>query len=167
MDCYENISNHFPGGLFKSVRKITLFDERPFEWDFFLKIAEAFPLIKEFSLSNRKAQNDKECRNSKDNEDLPLIKYLHLHKLDLFDVHEDYLHLFLDHTKIFFPNSISLRVDYPELKRVTDHFTQDRMRINCAKVIQLSVFGKLQISEDFKCYFPHVKPSRLFFWNKN
>ena len=167
MNCYDNISNHFPGGLFKSVRKITLFDERPFELDFLIKIAEAFPLIKELSLSNRKAQNDKEYRNSKDNEDLPLIKYLHLHKLDLFDVHEDYLHLFLDHTKIFFPNCISLGIRYANLTRVTDHFTQDRMRINCAKVIQLSIYGNFDVSENLKRYFPHVELIARSASNKN
>jgi hypothetical protein len=28
---YENITNNFPGGLFKYVRMVSLFDELPFD----------------------------------------------------------------------------------------------------------------------------------------
>ncbi len=43
MKYYKNIINSFPGGLFKYVREIFLFDERPFEHEFFIQIAQAFP----------------------------------------------------------------------------------------------------------------------------
>jgi hypothetical protein len=49
---YHNITNDFPGGLFKCVREISLRDERPFEHDFFLRIAQSFPFIKNLSLHN-------------------------------------------------------------------------------------------------------------------
>ena len=42
---YDNITNNFRGGLFKCVREISLFDERPFEHEFFLQIAQSFPLM--------------------------------------------------------------------------------------------------------------------------
>ena len=163
MNWFHNIANHFPGGLFKSVRKISLFDEHPFEYEFFIKIAQAFPLIKELSLSNRKAQKDKNYRNSKDNsEDLPLIKYLHLTKLDLISAHQDYINLFLDHTITSLPNCISLGINYISLTRVTHHFTNDRLSINCGKVIRLRIYSKCEISEDLKGYFPHVKQIGCF-----
>ncbi|CAF5007319.1 unnamed protein product, partial [Rotaria sp. Silwood1] len=44
---YDNITNNFPGGLFKHVRIATLFDERPFEHTFFIQIAQAFPFLNE------------------------------------------------------------------------------------------------------------------------
>ena len=158
MNSYHNIANHFPGGLFKSVRKISLYDEHPFEYQFFIKIAQAFPLIKELSLENRKAQKDKNYRESKDNsEDLPLIKYLHLTKLNLIEAHQDYLNLFLDHTITSLPNCISLGINYTSLTRVTHHFTNDRLRINCGNVIRLRIYSKCQISEDLKRYFPCVR----------
>jgi hypothetical protein len=49
---YNNITNNFPGGLFECVRKISLFDERPFEHEFFLRIAQSFPLMKKLTLVN-------------------------------------------------------------------------------------------------------------------
>ena len=123
MDSYDHIANHFPGGLFKSVRKITLFDERPFEYLFLLKIAQAFPSVVKLSLKNHKAQQNKKYQKSKDNR---LIRYLRLKKLDLINVHQDYLHLFLDHTITSLPNRISLSIKYTILRKVTDHFTNDR-----------------------------------------
>jgi hypothetical protein len=53
---YHNIINHFPGGLFKCVGEISLYDERPLEHEFFVRITQAFPFITKLSLSNRKAQ---------------------------------------------------------------------------------------------------------------
>jgi hypothetical protein len=42
---YYNITNHFPGGLLKCVRDTSLVDEHPFKHEFFVRIAQAFPLI--------------------------------------------------------------------------------------------------------------------------
>ncbi|CAF4136474.1 unnamed protein product [Rotaria magnacalcarata] len=40
---YLKITNNFPGGLFRCVNIVSLFDERPFEHEFFLRIAQSFP----------------------------------------------------------------------------------------------------------------------------
>jgi hypothetical protein len=45
---YDNITNHFSDGLFQYVSKISLFDEHPFEHEFFLRIAQSFPFIKKY-----------------------------------------------------------------------------------------------------------------------
>ncbi|CAF4267259.1 unnamed protein product [Rotaria magnacalcarata] len=47
---YYNVTNNFPGGLFTCVRQISLYDDRPFEHEFFLRIAESFPILKMLSL---------------------------------------------------------------------------------------------------------------------
>ncbi|CAF2648397.1 unnamed protein product [Rotaria sp. Silwood2] len=38
---YESITNNFPDGLFKYVREVSLYDERPFEHEFVVKIAKS------------------------------------------------------------------------------------------------------------------------------
>jgi len=43
---YYNITNNFPGGLFNCVTDVSLYDERPFEHEFFLRIAQSFPFMK-------------------------------------------------------------------------------------------------------------------------
>jgi hypothetical protein len=49
---YADITNNFPGGLFKYVQDVTLFDEHPFDHTFFLRIAQAFPFLRDFTVKN-------------------------------------------------------------------------------------------------------------------
>ncbi len=46
---YGKITNNFPGGLVKCVREISLLDERPFAHEFFIRIAQAFPFLNEYT----------------------------------------------------------------------------------------------------------------------
>ncbi|CAF4539517.1 unnamed protein product, partial [Rotaria sp. Silwood2] len=79
MICYERITNNFSGELFKSVCEVELFDERSFEHEFFLRIAQSFPFMKKLTLINSKPQNEKQCRKLKhNNDDLLIIEYPHL-----------------------------------------------------------------------------------------
>ncbi|CAF3257592.1 unnamed protein product [Rotaria sp. Silwood2] len=51
---YHNITNKFSRGLFICVREVSLFDERPFEHEFFLLIQKSFPLMENLTVINRK-----------------------------------------------------------------------------------------------------------------
>ncbi len=98
MKYYENITNNFPGGLFKSVREISLIDQRPFEKEFFLRISQSFPFLKILVLKNKQAQQHKQSQRSinENNQHDSIITYPHLFKLDLYKAHDDYVELFLD-----------------------------------------------------------------------
>ena len=56
---YEDITNNFPGGIHQSVRRITLFDEYPFEHEFFLRIAQSFPFLEDLIVKNSKREEMK------------------------------------------------------------------------------------------------------------
>ncbi|CAM2725413.1 unnamed protein product [Rotaria socialis] len=157
LNYYHNITNNFPGGLFKRVGEISLYDEHPFEYEFFIEIAQAFPCLRKLSLSNRKGQKLKN-----NNMNYPLIKYPHLNDLELIDIHKDYVELFLDNTKTLLSDNLCLSVEYRPLRKVTNNFKKDTMRFNCAKVIQLMIPAKFKISQRFKAYFPHVKISQFY-----
>ncbi|CAF3254870.1 unnamed protein product [Rotaria sp. Silwood2] len=68
----DNITNNFPSGLFKCVRKISLFDKRPFQHDFFIKISQTFPFLEKLCLENFQPQNKK---SDDDNQHLRIIEY--------------------------------------------------------------------------------------------
>ncbi|CAF3281202.1 unnamed protein product [Rotaria sp. Silwood2] len=95
---YNDITNNFPGGLFKCVREVSLFDERPFEHEFFLQIAQSFPFMKKLSLCNRKPQKN-------DNQQWSIIEYPYLITLDIVQTHENYVEQFLNSTKTCLPNN--------------------------------------------------------------
>ncbi|CAF4861680.1 unnamed protein product [Rotaria socialis] len=59
MQYYDDITNNFPRGLYRCVRVVSLYDEHPFENEFFIRIAQSFPFMEELSLINRHSQNHK------------------------------------------------------------------------------------------------------------
>jgi hypothetical protein len=153
---YNDITTNFPGGLFKCVREVSLFDERPFEHEFFLQIAQSFPLLNKLIVVNQKRQNDKQFRTLKSNNQvLSIIKYPHLTELDLISVHKDYVRQFLFDNKTCLPNTVYLRSDYRLVKKVTSNFQRNITRSNCAKLRCVYFSRKLEFPEHFKDYFPH------------
>ena len=157
MECYDNISNNFPGGLFKYVHTVSLYDEYPFEREFFLQIAQSFPLMEKLTVINAKPQKNKLYRKSNnDNQDLSIIKYPHLTILLLRKAHDDYVEQFLVDTEM---SLRSLFVDYEAMKRVTENFTRNTTRINCAKLRSIYLLGAKKITKHIKDYFPQTKVS--------
>ncbi|CAF1039125.1 unnamed protein product [Adineta steineri] len=148
MRYYTGISNSFPGGLFEHVRAVSLYDERPFEHEFFLRIQKSFPFMKELSLVNRTAQNRKQSNQSNShNQNSSLIKYTSLCKLSIVGVHDDYVEEFLLDAKTYFQNNLILLVNYECLERVTHDFSRDATRTNCGKI---SLFNGLFTLITFK-----------------
>ncbi|CAF1330049.1 unnamed protein product [Rotaria sordida] len=146
---YQKITNNFPGGLFTYVHHISLYDERPFEHEFFLQIAKSFPFIKDLRLYNLEPQKNNKQQQS-------IVEYPHLIVLDLRRIHANYLEQFLNDTKMSLLNDIVLHVNYDLLQRVTDNFTRDAIRINCSKVQRLFLYNKGELSPGLKDYFPRA-----------
>ncbi|CAF1213438.1 unnamed protein product [Rotaria sordida] len=155
---YDGITNNFPDEIFKYVRKVSLFDERPFEHEFFLRISQSFPLMEILIVVNEKRQNNKQFRKSKnENQDLSIIEYPRLIQLDLFKAHKDYYEQFLYDTKTSLLNDLSLYTTYPIMQKVTRNFRRNATRTNCSKITYLYFYIKSTYSEHLKEYFPHAK----------
>ncbi|CAF0746967.1 unnamed protein product [Adineta steineri] len=152
---YHKITNNFPGRLFKYVNIVSLFDGRPFEHEFFLQIARLFPYMKKLTVDNRKAQTNKQCRKSK-NENITINEYHHLTLLSLEAAHEDYLEEFLLDTKTYLSNGVNLLANYETLKKVTHNFERDATRINCLKINYFYAPYITQFPKHFKNYFHHT-----------
>jgi hypothetical protein len=111
MQYFDEITNNFPGGLFNCVRLISLFDEYPFEYEFFLRIQKSFPFVEHIALTNDKSQNYKQCyQSNNDNSNLPVIKYSFLNELFIVNAHDDYIEQFLFHTKTYLQNNTILHM---------------------------------------------------------
>ena len=164
MRYFYKLANSFPGGLFQSVRHIFLYDERPFQHEFFIRLAEACPFLQIVVMENESPQNHEQCKKSDiDNRNLPIIKFPHLTLLDIVGTHNDYIEQFLDNTKTCLSNNIYLFVDYGSLQTVTNNFTRNTTRINCSKVIKLSMHPKLNTFEYLHDYFPRAENIRKKF----
>ncbi|CAF4999338.1 unnamed protein product, partial [Rotaria sp. Silwood1] len=118
-------------------------DERSFEHEFFLRIAQSFPLMEKLKVVNETPQKNKLCSESKhDNRDLSIIKYPHLNDLILYEVHDDYIEQFLVDTKMCVSNHVNLSIEYEPLRRVTHNFTRNVTRSSCTKLNSLYLNGK-------------------------
>ncbi|CAF2918007.1 unnamed protein product [Rotaria sp. Silwood2] len=137
---YEYITNNFPDGLFKYVREVSLYDERPFEHEFFVKIAKSFPFMEQLTVYNDKPQKNKFDEQSKDdNRHLSVIQYPYLSVVDLFHAHDDYVEQFLLAIKTCLTTKLNLQIYFSTLDRVTNNFTRDATRTNCAKLLRIHV----------------------------
>ena len=158
---YEFITNHFPGGLFPSVREISLFDERPYEHRFFLQLLKSFPSLRKLTISNLKSQNEKS--SSLDEKDLPMIEYSSLTEFYLLEIHDDYLEEFLLDCKSTIRNYLTVSVYYDCLSRVTNGFTRDETRINAAKIKDLFIPDRHELTDKFLNYFSSLQTYRVSF----
>lgn len=150
----NGLSNRFPGDRFNHVRRVSLYDEKPFEHEFFLRIHQSFPLLEELSMKNSKAQQH--CQKADQTTSAP-ITYTSLDCLTLRDVHDDYLEEFLLQTKTIFHRQLTLWTNHESLKRVTNNFTIDQLRMNTKKVIKLFLYGIVEFSVCLEEYFSQAK----------
>ncbi|UJR34276.1 hypothetical protein I4U23_021680 [Adineta vaga] len=93
---YDYVTNSFPGGLFSHVRRVVLYDERPFEHELFLRACKSFPFLTQLAVTDEKSQ----YKNNSNNENLLPVEFTHLNRLIMIDVHDDYIEQFLFDTKI-------------------------------------------------------------------
>jgi len=121
---------------------------------FFLRIAQSFPWLKKLTVVNRKRQNNKLFKTSKnDNQDLLIIKYPRLTEFILFNTHIDYVEQFLFGTKTCLPYHLCLRADYGRAKKITRNFRRNLTRSNCAKLDCVVFVRALKFPEHLKDYF--------------
>jgi hypothetical protein len=154
-DYLHYVGNIFPFIVFRHVTSLALFDVVPFKHEFFIRIARFFPFLKNLDVFNRNSQShSSDDLNSNGNQLYPIFEYPHLISLALLGSHIDYIEQFLNNTKTHLPRLTQLEVNYDRLRIVTENFTRDATRFNCAKVKKLIIYQTLPLSKDFCTYFP-------------
>ena len=144
------MSSCFRGGKFDKVRLLSMYDIRPFEHDLFQIISQDFPFLQQLSIYNEKAQKNKHHHSS------ALITFNYLFKLDLFCVHNDYAIEFLSDKNTRLPSLTNLVIRYQTLSSVTNDFTNDATRLNCAKIKSLVTRQRVAATQNFYSYFPSL-----------
>jgi hypothetical protein len=150
-DRLEGIGNTFPSITFSYVTYLFVQDVIPFNHEFFIRVARAFPLLKTFRILNYDSQSLCNLTNNHSNE---IAQYTHLIYLDMFCASINYLEQFLNERKTYVPCLTKLKVIYNNLRIVTNNFTREETRRNCAKIKRLNVLIPLVYSKDFYVYFP-------------
>lgn len=153
-DRLEKISNKFPSIIFHKVNYLKVYDIVPFNHEFFSRISRAFPSLKSFCIMNYMPQLHVLNQNASD--DYSMIEYPYLISLDVKCVHMDYIEQFLFEKKTYLPCLIELKVNYEQLKVITENFTRETTRRNCMKVKRLIIGETTVFSNEVRAYFPSL-----------
>ncbi|CAF0930975.1 unnamed protein product [Adineta steineri] len=139
----------------------TLIDDRvyPFTYEFFLRIAHAFPLITELTVLNNRVYNN---TDENINQIKSIVEFHHLTFLTIHFQQDIYVEQFLVDTNTYLPNLINLTISYDNLATVTNNFTRHSTRHNCSKV-EILKFTTCPItvhSKEFYLHFPCLELTR-------
>ena len=148
------IGNVFPNIIFNNVIELWIRDELPFKHEFFLRIAQAFPLLKSFYICYCSSLSCNTKKSSDNAQSHRIVEYPHLISLDISGINIDCVEQFLNETKTFLPRLAGLTVGYEELRIVTEDFTREATRRNCANITQLITRRQIAGSKDYYIYFP-------------
>ena len=143
-----DVSNSFPGGMFHTVRCLTMIDDYSFEYQFFQLISQDLPFLEFLHIRNNKPQKDKQYSPTK------LITFSHLKLLNLKLAHVDYAEQFLLEKISHLPRLLNLCIKYESLTMITKNFTIDATCFNFSKLKDLNLDGSFLHSENFHQYFP-------------
>ena len=150
-DYLRSLGNTFPDIVFTRVIDLDVSDIVPFKHEFFVRISRSFPFLKKFAVRNSERQSPILTHSTADRS---VVEYPYLVSLSLEYAHIDYIEQFLNRTKTSLPQLKKLTVDYDPLLIVTEDFTRETTRLNCAKVKHLAVDKMLVHSQQFHTYFP-------------
>jgi hypothetical protein len=110
--------------------------------------------LEKLTLINQKRQKNKQFRKSNyQNQNLSIIEYPYLIKLDLSEAHKDFHEQFLFDNKTCLPNNIRVDMYYPLVKKVTRNFRRNTTRSNCAKMSSVFFYCKSKFPDHLKDYF--------------
>jgi hypothetical protein len=153
-DRLEYISDNIPNMVFNTVTHLTLQDKDPFKHEFFLRLAQAFPFLKNLSLHNMIPPFWRlhEC-HLRDKDWCSIVEYPHLRSLDISGAATHYVEQFLNERKTCLPRLIRLTIDYNDLKKVTNNFTKDQTQCNCSKIKRLILNGYRAYPKTIYRYF--------------
>ena len=127
-DRIEDIGNIFPNIVFSYVTYLLAQDDVPFQHEFFIRVARAFPLLKNFRIINHKPQSayNRNTYLSDNTQSYAIAEYPHLTSLDLRHSDIDYVEQFLNEAKTYVPYLTELTIVYNNLRIVTNNFMREK-----------------------------------------
>ncbi|CAF1248296.1 unnamed protein product [Adineta steineri] len=149
-----SIGNIFPNIVFNNVIELWIHDIVPFQYEFFLRITQSFPLLQRLFVTDLTSLSYQRKKSPNNIQADQIVKYPHLILLDIKGLNNDCIEQFLNETKTYLPCLTILRVSYEQLQITTEDFTREVTRKNCANVRRLITGREIVGSKDYHNYFP-------------
>ena len=154
-DRLEGVGNTIPDTVFRYVTYLLVEDVIPFEHEFFVRIARCFPSLVSFRVVSMERQSfNMNTDLSANSQSYAVAQYPHLTSLNLFLANDDYIDEFLNEQKTSVPCLTELNIVFNSLRIITQNFTREQTRRNCAKVKRLIFIGAQVHPKEFYIHFP-------------
>ena len=148
------IGSELPDIKFDCVTELSIEEVVPFQNKFFVRISKCFPMLKHFSVSNSSSILSNQTTADENISRDSIIEYPHLISFDLFRTCTQIIDQFLNENKTHLPRLGHLTIQYEDLRNVTQDFTREATRYNCANVTKLTTYREMVGSKQFHLYFP-------------
>ena len=148
------IGNIFPNVIFSNVVELWVHDIISFEHEFFLRIARFFPLLKSLVLTDFTLPSHVLKQSPEEIHPNAIARFPYLSSLYITTIGTRCIEQFLNENKTNLARLTTLRVLYEDLRTVTEDFTREATRNNCANIKILKIFSDVVGSKDFHMYFP-------------
>lgn len=146
---FLHLNNSFQGGMFVTVRCLTMTDTYHFDHHLFQIISNDFLFLQQLIIQNMESQKQKQHSST-------LIHFPHLNLLNIVKAHIDYAEQFLIDTKTHLPCLLNLSIKYESFEIVTKNFTNHETYLYCAKLKSLYIDEPFCRSKHFHEYFPSL-----------
>ncbi|CAF1172263.1 unnamed protein product [Rotaria sordida] len=154
----EMITNRIPSLIFPHVTYLQVVDTIQFNYSFFIRVSKAFTLLKYFTIINIMSPlwnfEEYEADYIQSNS---IIIFPHLISLNMNILDKYYIEQFLLDTKTHVPHLTELKLSYRNLKNVTENFTRNATRNNCANIKRISFCDKRDYPNELYIYFPSLE----------
>ncbi len=138
MTHFMYLTNHFRGHYFECVTDLTLYDTRPFEYDFFEWIPRRFLLLKYLNVNNLTPQKKKcQIESANDQQISSKFSYFYLIRLRLPDAHIDYAVQFLRDKNAYVSHLHKLTIQYEQLGSISKLLPAGRSAVQNSKIHEI------------------------------
>jgi len=148
------ITRSFSDGMLNNVRALRMKDYfHSFEHKLFIQISHSFPSLSRLMVSNTNKQEEKHEEKSS-----IIIRFPRLIELEYSGVHIDYVEQFLSDLNTCLPCLKKIHISYKQLANVTENFTRNMTRMNCAKLKHIIFDQNIEMAhtKDYYLYFPSL-----------
>ncbi|CAF3093244.1 unnamed protein product [Rotaria sp. Silwood2] len=146
-EIFINLNKFFRGGVFNKVPCLIMNDTNPFEHELFKLVSQDFSCLEDLHIVNTCPQKNKQHSST-------LVVFPHLLALSLHISHVNYAEQFLFEKNTHLPRLLKLTIDYEVFAMVTDYFTNDAVRHNCANLQSLDTNELFVRPKHFHQCFP-------------
>lgn len=147
-----SLNQIFPNILFTNVIELWICNLVFVDHEFLSRISQAFPSLSRFIVDDKFISFDPWMVDNSPSD--KVVEYPHLTFLDIFRTNTVTVDHFLNEKKIRMPLLADLSVQYQKLRIVTEDFTREETRRNCANVTRLVTYATMAGSKEYYNYFP-------------